>query len=427
MTAIRRLLHGSAFVPLIIVIGLSIRLIIALFFPIEQMSDSAWYVERAIEIASGLGFQEGGVPTAYWPIGWPAILAGAFKIFGSIPFSIIAINTMSAAVTMYLIYWFGKHIAESVSVGKIALLAYALYPNHIAYVGNAATEITYTALIMTALAILIAKRDRGKWVFVAGLIFGLATLVKPQTLIFPFGSVIALALVYQNYGWRNSLKAGFFVYIGLLVVVLPWTYRNYLVFGDPILVSTNGGTALILGANDQMTGRHFEYQDTPVYNQFGIPFNERISRQVELNQLQKARAVEWIIENPVEYVTWMPKKVLYLWLKDTDGFWAFDNSYPSSTIVVRGLQLSNQLLYLIVMVFAIYGAYLALKGMIRGQASVARLALLYYMPIFVSLLAAVFTGQIRYHFPAMPFLFVASAWVFVNLARRMNRLTNTDG
>lgn len=408
--ALLRLFGAPYFVPLIILLGLLIRLLVVAIVPVEQMSDSAWYVARAREIAAGLGYQENGVPTAYWPVGWPAVLAGAYSIFGTMSVAIVVLNALSAGVTMYLVYWFGRQVVASEVVGRLALIAYALYPNHIAYTGIAATELFYTALAMGAFALLIARRDSGGWVFLSGLVFGLATLVKPQTLLFPFGAVTALALVFRAYGWKDSLKAGVLVYLGLLVVVSPWTYRNYVVFGEPVLVSTNGGVALLLGANDQMTGTHFDYEDTQVFKQFGIPLSERVSRQLELNHLQKQRAVEWISENPGEFVAWMPKKVFHLWLKDTDGFWPYDNSYPANTMIIRGFQFLNQALYVVVFALALIGAFVALNGIVRNDESRARSGLLYCMPIFVSLLAAVFTGQIRYHFPAMPFLIVAAAW-----------------
>jgi hypothetical protein len=40
------------------------------------------------------------------------------------------------------------------------------------------------------------------------------------------------------------------------------------------------------------------------------------------------------------------------------------------------------------------------------------------MPLFVTLLAFFFTGQVRYHYPAMPFVIVAAA---LTLARWLDR------
>jgi len=394
--------------------GIVLRVLVATLLPVEPASDYAWYVARAREIAAGLGYQEGGWPTAYWPVGWPAILAGGYLLFGSMTLAIITLNSLAALATMYLILWFGRQVAGSERIGRIALVAYAVYPNHIAYTGLAATEIVYTALAMGAFALLIRGRSRF-WLLVAsGLIFGIATLVKPQTIAFPFGAAIALALVYRSYSWIATVRAGLIVYVALLLVVLPWTYRNFVVFGVPVLVSTNGGTALLLGANDQLTGDHFEYQRTPVFTELGIPWEDRVARQVELNKRQKESAAEWIKENTASYIGWMPKKILMVWIKDTDGFWSYDNSYPHATLAVRGFQVINQLFYAVTLILALGCAWFAFIGLLRREEKAARLGLLFCMPIFVSLLAAVFTGQIRYHFSSMPFLFIAAAWTLAN-------------
>lgn len=403
-----------AFVPLCIAVAICLRLTVAMLFPLEPHSDSAWYVARAYDLLAGLGYQESGHPTAYWPVGWPAILAGALYLFGSIKGSIISINLFGSALIMGSILWFGRNIAKSEMVARIALLGYAIYPNHIAYTGNAATEIFYTGISMLAFALLISGRSKTKLLIASGIIFGVATLIKPQTIAFPFGAVIALGFTIPNYRWYSVLRAGITVYIVLLCVVLPWSFRNQAVFGEFILVSTNGGTALILGANDQITGDHFDYELTPVFAQIGIPWSQRVERQVELNRKQKEIAKEWIRKNPGEYFTWMPRKLLRLWVKDTDGLWAFDKTYPHAIKAVRAVQITNQAYYAVVMLLGLICAFFALSAIFVRDITRIQLGLLFCMPVLVSLLAAVFTGQIRYHFPAMPYIFVAAAWTIVH-------------
>lgn len=406
----------QAFIPTVLLVGLTLRLVVAVLIPIEQMSDSAWYVARAIEIASGLGYQEDGIPTAYWPVGWPAILAGGYWLTGSIPLTVIGLNLAGSLAIMLLILWFGRALAGSEVVGRIALLAYALYPNHIAYSSNAATEIIYTALLMAAFALMIAGRNHVWKLLLSGLIFGVVTLVKPQTIGFPFGAAVGLFLVYhRSFSLLAMLRAMLVVYVSLLVVVLPWSYRNFLVFDTPVLVSTNGGTALFMGANDQSTGTHYDYQNSPAYEKLGIPWDERVARQIELDKEQRRQATQWIRDNTGTYLAWMPKKVAMLWVKDTDGFWVYEHDYSSRILAIRTFQLANQLFYMLVVMLSLGCLAASLIGLWERRQEQARLTLLFCMPAFVSLVAAVFTGQIRYHFAAMPFLFVAAAWMAVEI------------
>ena len=421
-----RLLLHPAFPFIVIGLALVARLLVAVLIPVEPASDAAWYVGRALGLAAGEGYHENGIPTAYWPVGWPAILALGYSLTGSMSATVIALNLASALVVMLLILWFSRMATEIALVGRIALLVYALYPNHIAYTGQATTELIYTALAMGAFAVLIAGRKHLWLLFLSGLLFGIGTLVKPQTIMFPVGAVIALALVFRNYSWASAARAAIVVYLALVLVVLPWSYRNWTVFGEFVLVSTNGGTALLLGANDQVTGDHFEYQHTPVYDQLGIPWSQRVEGQVELNRAQKEAAVEWIRNNTGEYFAWMPKKVLLLWIKDTDGFWSFDRDYPDSTSLVRLAQYLNQALYMVVLLLAFVAGFVALFGLVRREGEKARMALLYCMPVFVTLLAAVFTGQIRYHFPAMPYLIILASWMLLHFSRPSMKREHRD-
>ena len=403
-----------AFVPLCIAAAICLRLMVALLFPVEPVSDSAWYVARAFDLLAGRGYQESGYPTAYWPVGWPAILAGALYLLGSIQVSIVSLNLIGSVLIMGAILWFGRTLAKSELVARVALLGYALYPNHIAYSGNAATETFYTGIAMLAFALLIAGRKKTLPLIASGILFGIATLIKPQTLAFPFGAVIAIGLTIPTYRWYSVLRAGVTVYIALLCVVLPWSFRNQAVMGEFVLVSTNGGTALILGANDQITGDHFDYEQTAVFTQLGIPWEQRVERQVELNRKQTEFAKEWIRQHPGEYLAWMPRKIFQLWVKDTDGFWAFDSTYPHAIMAVRAAQIANQAYYAVVTLLGLICAFFALRAIVARDEARMQLGLLFCMPALVSVLAAAFTGQIRYHFPAMPFIFIAAAWTLVH-------------
>ena len=139
-----------------------------------------------------------------------------------------------------------------------------------------------------------------------------------------------------------------------------------------------------------------------------------MARQVELDKLQRDAAVQWILEDPVRYIAWMPRKVFLLWQKDTGGFWLFKSSYPDRQEIALGLQAANQLYYMLVILLSLYAAWIALTGLLSRDEERARLGLLFCMALFVTIIAAFFSGQIRYHYPAMPFLFVAAAWTLLH-------------
>ena len=103
--------------------------------------DSDWYVGRGAEIANGRGYNLKGVLTAYWPVGWPAVLAGLFSITGVSTFAAQLLNAAMGTLCCLLTAVFGERVSHSRAVGNLAAFLIAVYPNQIAYVPLISTEI----------------------------------------------------------------------------------------------------------------------------------------------------------------------------------------------------------------------------------------------------------------------------------------------
>lgn len=408
-------------VPAVLTGGLLIRLLTILFFPQAPISDGAFYFSRAAEMASGLGYNEEGVPTAFWPVGYPALLAGAMLLFGKTLAASAAVNLISAAVLLWLVLWFGRRLTGSEAVARLGLLLYAVYPAHIAYTGTTLSETSYTAVTMGAFALMIAGRRHLWWMALVGLLFGFATLMRPQTMLFPTGALIALVLVTRDFRWKDALKTGLVLHLVLAATVLPWSLRNQRVFGEFVLVSTNAGVALYTGANEQANGDYFAWEKGPLWDASGIAFSERVTRQVELDRRFQKLATDWIKANPGRYFAMGPKKAALLWHKDSDGFWGLKNSHPQHEGALTALQWLNQGFYALILLLSAFCFAVAARALLRREEGLMPLGLLFCMPVFSTLLAFFFTGQIRYHYPAMPFLMVAAAWALVRLAERFGR------
>jgi 4-amino-4-deoxy-L-arabinose transferase-like glycosyltransferase len=404
-------------VPAIFASGLLVRLLVILLLPQVLASDGAYYFDRAVELAAGLGYQEEGHPTAFWPVGYPALLAGSMLLFGPNLVGPMLLNLIAAAATIWLVLWFGRRLGGSEAAGRLGALLYAVYPAHIAYTGAALGEVVTTALTMAAFALLIAGRRRWLALAAAGLLFGLVTLMRPQVMLFPAGAIVALLIVYRDFRWKDALKAMFAVHLALFAAVLPWSARNAAVLGEFVLVSTNGGIALQAGANDLADGDHFAVYRSPLAAEIGIPWEERVTRQVEVDARLKQMARQWIAENPGRWAALGLRKMVILWHKDSDGFWRLKDGRPEMEGALTGAQWANQLFYLAMLALSLFCFAAAARAVLRRDDRLMRLALLFCMPVFVTLLAFIFSGQMRYHFPAMPFLAVAAGWSLAHFAR----------
>ena len=167
----------------IVLIGLALRLALVLVLPQQPFSDGAWYVDRARGLVAGLGYQENGVATAFWPAGYPVLLAAVATLL-PMKLAILLINFAAAAATLLLIARLGESVVGSERAGRIGALIYALYPAHIAYTGAPLAEGVSTALVLAGFALLV-ERPRVAGAVAAGLLFGLATTMRAQILYFP--------------------------------------------------------------------------------------------------------------------------------------------------------------------------------------------------------------------------------------------------
>ena len=396
-------------IPAILILAIALRLGLILAFPITPRTDSLWYLERGREMAAGMGYQEGGFPTAFWPVGYPALIGLATWIFGPTLFGPILFNLIAQAATILLILWFARILRAGEGAGRVAALLYAIYPAHIAYTGDTAAEATATAVMLAGMALVVRGRARIGWALAGGVVLGAATLMRPQMMLFPPFLIAGLWLA-RGVDWRRGIVLLLLVYAGLVMAVLPWSLRNQAVLGAMVPVSTNGGVALQAGANDLADGGYFQVQKSPLWARVGIPFADRVERQVEIDRRLKAMATDWIAGHPVRWGTLGFRKVALLWMKDGDGFWSLDASHPEQGLVWKAAQGLNQLFYMAVLGLALVGTVLAGRAAWAGRRG-AGLVVAVVMPAFCTVLAFGFTGQTRYHYPAMPFVMILAAWV----------------
>jgi len=408
--------------PACIILAVMLRLLAMLIFPVAPISDYAWYLDRARDIAAGLGYVERGIPTAYWPVGYPAILAAAIAMTGSDHAAPLALNLAFAAMTGWGMIALGRRLAMPRPAIMAALLIWAVYPNSIFYAPQFASEGPYVPLLVWATYFLLAPTPGGA--AIAGGLLGLATLIKAQTYLYPIVLLAVLGVAKPRPGWRLVALKSVLLYAALFAVVAPWTLRNHQRFGEWVLVSTNGGPTLLNGNNALANGGYVDEAHEPgilkIYDRTGIKAADRVRRQVEYDRRAKALGWQWIRENPAAFAALMPRKLFELWGTDGEAAWAYERHYPYAGTPILIMRVVDQLLYMAIVLLGLRRLWTIGRSGLRDRALPAE-ATLFALPLFITAIALLFSGQARFHLPAMPFVIMAASMALVTRRRSRRR------
>jgi 4-amino-4-deoxy-L-arabinose transferase-like glycosyltransferase len=387
---------------------MSLRLGIILALPIHQFSDSLWYYNRGVSIGSGHGYYERGVPTAFWPPGWPGFLGLLFWLSG--PSALVGqiTNLALSGIIFFLVLSVASAIFVDAVVARLAVLMLTIYPNQIGYVPALTTEIFFTALLLSAIFVTIRAKTRAE-LLLAGIVFGIATLTKAQTLFLP-------AFLFAAWWFTAAARSRRFsclgkvaiIYAAMALVIFPWTIRNYLTFGEFVLISTNRGGTLLSGNNPSASGDYAE-NDALVQQ---VPND--VAGQVANDRLATRLALQWIRDNPIAFTILVPKKIWRLWAPDGESEWSYQagfKHYEDFWLVFRIIRGLNQLYYICLMVLFLLSLWYLVR---RGRPPETYEVTGYALVVYFTLISVVFSGQSRFHYPLMP-------WIAMYAARKITQ------
>src|SRR5690606_33913536 len=105
------------------------------------------------------------------------------------------------------------------------------------------TEPLAALLLLAAAWVALARRHDWSGLVGAGLLLGLAALVRPASLL-----AVPLVFFLLPRPWWQALGKTVCVGAVTLMTVAPWTVRNCRVMDGCTLISTNGGWNLAIGA-----------------------------------------------------------------------------------------------------------------------------------------------------------------------------------
>ena len=294
----------------------------------------------------------------------------------------------------WLVYRLGRRLFGS-RVGLAGALLSAVYAYFIFYDATLMSEPFFIVCVLALLNLgyeLSGKpdaenppgRSAGGWALL-GLVGGLAALLR-QTILFWLPIQVGWML-WTGIGPRAGRKL--LAALGVLVLLIaPWTIRNYIAFGAFLPLNSNAGFAFY-SATHPDHGTHFD-QD------YAAPLPEDLLRQ-DLNEAQwntalTRRGLEFILQDPLRYGLLTLDKIEVHF-----RFW-FSPELDLSSNLMRTLS---------------YGLYLPffIAGLLISRRNWRQCSLVYLFTIVFSLLHILTWAGIRYRLPVdaalMPFVGLA--------------------
>jgi 4-amino-4-deoxy-L-arabinose transferase-like glycosyltransferase len=348
--AARRLLFAAA------AAGLAVRLAFGLLYWVGKplTHDEREYLALAQSIAAGRGFayepgHESGTTQQFgrapvYPLFLAAIGAGRAD-HDAAPAGVKVAQSFVGALAVWVIGLIAWRLGGPAAGLASAWIA-AVYPPLIWIDAYVLTEALYCALALsTALALdrAIDRADAAQpwktWAIAAGALCGVAILVRPAMLFF-----LPVAGVWLFLRHRLALAA--IVILTSLLVVAPWTVRNYRTYGRFVLVASEGGVTFWTG-NHPLARGEGDLAANPDIKVAEIAFRARHPDLTaeQLEPLYYREAVEYIAHHPVWWVGLLGRKLFYTFVPIGPSYTLHSTLYAASSIVS----------YLLLVPFAIAG------------------------------------------------------------------------
>jgi 4-amino-4-deoxy-L-arabinose transferase-like glycosyltransferase len=345
------------------------------------LGDAASYDRIARTLLAGGAYGESiGHPSAFWPPMYPFFLTAVYWAFGYQPMLARLIQAVLGAVLPLMVFLIGEQLQEN-RVARWASLGAALYPYLIYFGAWLIAESLYFALLSLILwtGIRLQQLPSYRKACVVGLLIGLATLAKPTILMqLPFMAIWFLFCIPSASVYKR-LTIGAITALMLMLVIIPWSTRNYGLFGKFIPISTNGGYTFYGANNESAFGGHYENFPPKIKD-----LNE-VDEQTEYYRL----GTTWIKNNPGQFAWLVAQKFKRLVSPLSVASSEHDFMVPASWAIYS--------IYSVFLLISLYGILLSLRRW--------REFFLLYTPILgVMTSTLLFYGDVRYTLPTVPSL-----------------------
>lgn len=355
---------------LIAALGLLVRAV-AVVHPVADPADDshAYYAlaKSLYEEGSYGGPEFHSEASSDWSPGAPWLYAGLFVVTGGPREGTIRIlEALMGVGTILVVFFLGWRLGGRWPA-LLGALGVAIYPPFVHSVGEIMSE--PPAMLSLPAAVLAflwawdrtaarrggagepatgddgAARRSGPWVWLLpGFLFGVTAMFRPEyTLVAGAFVVLAAARWAWEREWRLGTAAVGLMLLALLLPIVPWTIRNFVVFERFVPISTGSGKALYVGTfypadgeyarvkailYQRETGKSLppdsqalnEVNPTPLFDQVWKERYPELERDAALGKIGKQNFSKYFNEHPLGYLGMTVRKVGRMWSSGVGSF-----------------------------------------------------------------------------------------------------------
>ncbi len=406
----------------VLVLALVVRVVVIATTPhFVPATDAADYDRIAVSLADTGGlpsseyFTVAHGPTAYRPPFFPLVLAGAYKLSGThdakarwqaarILEALLGTLAVALIALIALRLW-------SPGVALTAATIAAIYPPLLLVGSTLLSESLFVPLVLGVVLAALGARDtrRLRWVALAGVLIGLATLTRGNgiVLLAPVAAMVWTGT--PRLSWP-ALRAPLTLLGVALLTLVPWTIRNQHVLHAFVPLTTESGYAL---AGTYQSAA----QNSSANPAFWLPPRADVARvlahapddnEAQISSALNTVAFDYVKAHPASLLKTAGWSTLRLFNLVGTGF---ENRLARYESFPRGLTEASVYSFWALALLAIGGAFTrAARGRPRS---------FWWCPVALLLSTVLLFGTTRYRVPADPFFVMLAAVGLVAAYRRL--------
>lgn len=390
------------FFVLILLLVTIAKIFLLIFVQTIPFSDAELYLNLANRLFETGSYINGrGDYSVYFPVGYPFVLSLFYHI-SSNPVLIAKIfNIFVFSGTLIILYGLFKTRLNKNQL-VIFLIIFTFLPNNLFSSNVLMTDYLFLFASWLILYLILKYENSYVYLILIGILIGLAAYIRPLALIFPLLFLIYFVKFLDE---TNPISKFGLLTVFMLLTILPWTYRNYSLFGSVIPVSANTGVNFLIGNHANSNGG---------YNFDTVSFPDNESEIIE-DKMAFQKAISDIESDPIKTSLRIPVKILKAYYRfDSSFIWSFKQTSNQIPPVILSIffYFTNALFFLIIFFNVMY----VLKYKVNFNSKLNYLLLLFY--IYTIFLIIIFFGSDRFIIPLIPIhVYLFSKYFFRNAGK----------